>query len=172
MRGKCCVRRVGRGRKPACEIPHKRRNLCRRRKAVASGFGADITRQVGVLSGNLRRGPLHDQPVKVAHVAFRQGRLMPREFAHIADGVVMIERLKMVLKRLTADRNPLFDDQRGFNRAERVAFDGVRRVREFDVVVMLQVGKRLRRQRPQLFEPLLFRGYRCQKFIHDAHQVT
>ena len=29
----------------------------------------------------------------------------------------MIERFKMVLKRLTADCNSLFDDQRGFNRA-------------------------------------------------------
>ena len=72
----------------------------------------------------------------------------------------MIERLKMVSKRLAADSHPLFDDQRRFNRAERVAFDGVRSVRKLYVVIMLQVGERLRPQRPQMIEQPFFRGDR------------
>ncbi len=35
----------------------------------------------------------------------------------------MVERLQMVFERLTADGNSFFNDEGGFDRAERVAFD-------------------------------------------------
>jgi hypothetical protein len=53
----------------------------------------------------------------------------------------MIERLEVVVQGLAADRNALFDDQSGFKRAERVAFECVLGVCNLDIVVLLKVGK-------------------------------
>ncbi len=75
--------------------------------------------------------------------AFRQRCFLAGKFAHIADGVVVIERLKMIFQGLARDGYALLYDDCGFNRAERVPFDGVRCVSELDIVIMLKVGKRL-----------------------------
>jgi len=72
----------------------------------------------------------------------------------------VVERLKMIFERLAGDGNSLFDNERSFDRAERVAFNGVRRIGKLDVVVMLKLRQCLRRERPQLVEPLFFRGDR------------
>jgi hypothetical protein len=52
----------------------------------------------------------------------------------------MIERFKVIFERLPADGDPLFDDKHCLDSAERVPLDSVRRVGDFDVVVMLEVG--------------------------------
>ena len=55
----------------------------------------------------------------------------------------MIEGLQVVLERFTADCYALLDHQRGLHGAEGVAFDRVRSVGEFDVVIMLKIAHRL-----------------------------
>jgi hypothetical protein len=44
--------------------------------------------------------------VQGPHIAFGQPRPLPREFPHIPDRIVVIERLKMILNRLAADATP------------------------------------------------------------------
>ena len=60
------------------------------------GFGADVTGKIGIPPGDAGFGALHDQLVQIAHVAFGQWGSLPGELTDIADGVVMIECLKMV----------------------------------------------------------------------------
>jgi hypothetical protein len=115
---------------------------------VAACLSANVTGQAGVLSSNLRGRSPHYQLMQIAHIAFDQRRFLPRQFAHITDSVVVIERLKVIFKRFSAYRNPLFDDKRGFNRAERIALDSIRCIGKLNIVVMLKVGERLRRQGP------------------------
>jgi len=62
---------------------------------------------------------LHHQLVDIARVAFDDRRCV-RQLAYVADRVVTVERLKMVLERLPADRNSFLNDERGFDRAERL----------------------------------------------------
>ena len=62
----------------------------------------------------------------------------------------MVERLKMVLEGFAANGYAFLKHQRCFDRAERVALNGVRRPGKLDVVEMLQVGKSFSRQWPDV----------------------
>src|ERR1700730_139077 len=62
----------------------------------------------------------------------------------------------MVLQRLAADPEALFEDDRGFAAGQRVAFDGVRAVGQLDIVPGRQRRKAARAQRAQSIELLLF----------------
>ena len=52
----------------------------------------------------------------------------------------MIEGLQVILEWLSAYGNSLLDNKRGLNRAEGVPLDGVRRVGDFHVVVVLELA--------------------------------
>ena len=94
--------------------------------------------------------------MKVPDIAFGKRRCLAGDFADIVQRVVVVECLQMILERLAADSNALLDDQRRFNRAERISLDSVRRVSDLDVVVMLQIAQRFQRERAQAIEPFLF----------------
>lgn len=88
---------------------------------MSAGVGAYETRKIGVPAGDLGPGTLHHQPMQIAHVAFGQHSCLGPKRAHIAYGIVVIERLQAVFQRLAADT--LLDDQRGLYRTEGIAFD-------------------------------------------------
>jgi hypothetical protein len=46
-----------------------------------------------------------------------------REFANVANGLVMIDGLQMIPELLAADRDSLLDHQIGFDLGERVPLD-------------------------------------------------
>lgn len=112
---------------------------------MSSCFGTDVTGQVRILSCNVRRGTLHYQSMKISEVAFRNWRKLLCYLPNVTNRVVMIEGFKVIFQRFPADRNTFLDDQGGFNGTEGIALNGIRGVREFDIVIVLDVGKRLRR---------------------------
>src|SRR5437667_12526748 len=88
--------------------------------AIAAGlFGVDLG---------------EDQPVDLADVDLAQRLPGGGERAHEGQRVAMADRLEMVLERLAADRDALFEDDRGLAAAQRVAFDRVRAVGQLDVI--------------------------------------
>ena len=64
----------------------------------------------------------------------------------------MVQRLQVIFERLTADRNALFNHQRGFDGTEGVALNRVRRIGNLEIVVVFEVSERLLRQGPQCLE--------------------
>ena len=140
-------RRIGSHCEPGGEIAHQRWDLTRRREMMPTRVGEDKTALVGITAGDLRMRTLDDEAVQAAHIHFGQRSLLSRQVAHIAYGVVMVDGLQVVFKRLAADRNPFFDDECGLRGSERVAFDRIRSVGQLEVIDMLQVPKAARRQR-------------------------
>jgi hypothetical protein len=85
-----------------------------------------------------RRSPAGNaelQPVQIANADFTQRRGFAGDLPYAPNGVVVIERLQMILQGLFPNRDALFDHQRRFERAERVSFARSRRVRQLDVVI-------------------------------------
>src|SRR5260370_34541103 len=62
----------------------------------------------------------------------------------------------MVLERLAADRDALFEDNRGLAAGQRIAFDRIGAVGQLDIVPGCQRVEALRAERPQSVEPVLF----------------
>lgn len=122
------------------------------------GFRGRVANAIGLAPGNFRVRTLHNELVQVSRVAFGQRRVLLRKFARIAERVVMVNCLQMIFKRLAADSDALLNHNRSLNPRESVAFNCVRRVGEFNIIVMLKRSKRLARQGPQLVQPLLLRG--------------
>jgi len=58
-------------------------------------------------------------------------------------------RFQVILQGFAADGDAVFDDKRDFNRAERIALNGIPFVGKPDVVMVPEFGERLRRQGPQ-----------------------
>ena len=94
--------------------------------------------------------------MKVAHVDFAERRCLMRDLADVSDGLVVVDRLEMILELLAADRHALLDDQIGLDLRQRIPFDCVRGVGELEVVGMLEVGQRIRRQGAQPVQLRLF----------------
>ena len=61
----------------------------------------------------------------------------------------MVEGFQMVFQRLPGYGNAVLDHKRGFNRAESVPLNRIRRVGDFDVVIMLKIGQGFARQWPK-----------------------
>src|SRR5438105_4431099 len=143
-----------RGGEPGREIAHQGRDLGRRGQyqrrtgdqplipAVAAGL-------LGVELGE-------DQPVDLAEVDLAQRLAGGGERAHKGERVAMADRLEMILQRLAADRDALFEDNRGFAAGQRIAFDGIRAVGQLDVIPGRQRREAARAQRTQSIELLLF----------------
>ena len=85
--------------------------------------GTHIAVRRGVAAGDFRVRPLHHQSVQTSHIGFRERGAARREFANVANGLVMIDGLQMIPKLLAADRDPLLDHQIGFDLGERVPLD-------------------------------------------------
>jgi hypothetical protein len=136
---------------------------------VSPGLRQNETALIRIVAGNLGVRALHDQTVQRAHVHLGERCSATRELAHITDGVVMIDRLHVILERLAADRDALLDDQRGFGCRQRVPLDRVRRVGQFKIMDMLKVAQPPGCQ--GLRESIQFgllRGDLLQKFVHDS----
>src|SRR5437899_920854 len=116
--------RVG-GPEPGGKITHEGGDFCRGWELMRSRLGPNVTGQIRIAPGDVGAGALHHQPVQVADVAFGQGARLQGKLAHIAYGIVVIDRLEMVFEGLAADGDPLFDDKRRFNWTESVALYGV-----------------------------------------------
>jgi hypothetical protein len=100
-----------------------------------------VVASVGVAAGNVGGGALHDQTVQYAHVLLSEWRCLPCQVVDVADGLVMVDRLQVVLERLATDRDPLRDDQRRLGGIERVPLDRVRGVGQFQIVDVLKVAE-------------------------------
>jgi hypothetical protein len=61
---------------------------------------------------------------RFADVGFPQRGGLPRELAHIVQGLEVIDRFEMILERFAADGNAVLDDHPRFGAGERVALDG------------------------------------------------
>ena len=77
---------------------------------------------------------------------------------HPGKGCMMIERFEMILDRLATNRDAVRDDLSGLPQGERVAFDGVGRLRQLDIIMRPQVFQRVLCEWPQLIQPGLFGG--------------
>jgi hypothetical protein len=106
-------------------------------KLKASRLRADVVGQIGVPPGRVRLRRLHYEPVKIPYVTLRYWPLFAGQIPDLPDGVVMIERFKVILQWLPGDRDSLLDDKRRFDRREGVPLDRIRSVGDFYVVVML-----------------------------------
>ena len=101
------------------------------------GLGQDKPALIRVTSGNPGLRSFHCQTMQRTHVHFSQRRSLTREFTHLTNGCVMIDRLHVILERFATDRDPLFTHQRCLGCGERVPFNRVRRVGDFKIVDML-----------------------------------
>ena len=78
----------------------------------------------------------------------------------------MVDRLKMILEFLAADRDALLDDEIRFELSERVSFDRVRRKGQFEILRVLETVERTLRVRPQAVEFNLLRRYLGKQIVH------
>lgn len=85
--------------------------------------GIHIAVRRGVAAGDFRVRAFHHQSVEAAHIRLRETRIARREFANVANGLVMIDGLQMIPELLAADRDSLLDHQIGFDLGERVPLD-------------------------------------------------
>jgi len=79
----------------------------------------------------------------------------------------MIDRLHVILERLAADRDALFDDQRRLGRGECIPLDRVRCIGQFKIMDMLKVAQSSGRKRTEPIELGLLLRDLFQKFVHD-----
>src|SRR4051812_40150907 len=89
-------------------------------------------------AGLLRVRTRPHEAVDLAQVPFADRFARRGKRADIAERVAVPERLQVVLERLAADRDALLEYDRGLHPRQRVPFERVRRVGEFDVVPSLQ----------------------------------
>jgi hypothetical protein len=98
---------------------------------------------IGVAPGVFGLRPFQDQALEGADVELGQWTGLAGEIAHIGDGVVVIDRLQMVLQRLAADGDPLLAHQHRFRRAERVPLDRVGGIGQFEIDDVFQIPQPL-----------------------------
>ncbi len=67
----------------------------------------------------------------------------------------MVDRLLMIFERFASNCDPLFKYERRFLSRERVAFDGVGSVRQFNIIPSLQLHEHFLGKRSVLIELLL-----------------
>ena len=79
---------------------------------------------------------------RFADIAFAERRGSACQHADVAQRVEVVEGFEMILERLAADRDALLDDQGRLGGRQGVALDRVRRVGQFQVVRMLEIGER------------------------------
>src|ERR1019366_10359156 len=84
------------------------------------------------------------------------------------DGVVMIDRLQVILERLARDGDALLDDERGFGGGQRVALDRVRCVGQFEVASVIKIGQSMRHADAKPIEFGFLGADRGQKVVHGC----
>jgi hypothetical protein len=110
--------------------------------------------------------------MQVAHIAFGDRRFMPREFAHVANGIVMVQHLEVVLEGLAAYGNSFLDNVRGFDRAERIALDRVRCIGKLDVVIMLKIGERFSEKGRNSSSRFFFAAIEVENSLMTPQQIA
>ena len=86
------------------------------------------------------------------------GTALPREVAHIVQRLEVIDCFEMILQRFAANGDAVLDHHPRFGGSQRVAFDRVRRVGQFDVVGPVEVVEAVRGLRPEPVKLGLFGG--------------
>ena len=134
---------------------------------MLSRVGQNEAALIGITARNLRPRPLHDDTVEGADVHLRYRYLAIGNLTHPADRLEMVDRLEVILKRLAATGDALFDDQRRLGRTERVPLDRVRRIGQFEIVVVLEIAQPVGCQRAEPVELGLFCRDLLQELVHD-----
>ena len=75
-----------------------------------------------------------------------------RETPHPEQGVIVIDGFEVITQRLAADRDAMLDDLGRLSQGGRVPLDGIRRVGQFDIIVLLDLCQCRRRERPERVE--------------------
>ncbi len=83
--------------------------------------------------------------MQVTRVGFGQGCGISGDVTDTAHGVVMIDRLQVILEILAADRNAFLDHEVGFDPGERISLDRIRRVSQLEIMGVFEVGEGMRR---------------------------
>ena len=84
----------------------------------------------------------------------------------------MIDGLEMVAERFATHGNAVLDDFRRFAQREGVPLDGVRRVGEINIVVLLELRQGSRRQRAQAVELRLLLFNLADKSLKHGFSVA
>lgn len=76
---------------------------------------------------------------------FINRRIGRGKLAHPKQRLIMVHSFEMIAKRFTAHGNAVFDDFRRFAQRESVSLDGVGRIGEVNVIMLLELRQGGRR---------------------------